>query len=703
MESEVTAMKHEKWISCLIGMVLAFLVSFGGMGCLASAFDLPMGMAALALGCGLAALAGSLCYLLKRGDAIVACVFALVLGYLWRRGTLVTSFETLAYMISARYDGGYGWGLVGKLSGTVTAAMLIAGCVIALEVARMVCRRDGFFPAITVAVVPLLLCVVVTDTVPGAGYLFLLLMGVILLLLTGSLRRSDASQANTLTAMAVLPLAAALGLLFWLVPKNSYVNQMENIQDALVQWAAGVPELWENLTADEDVIAAHDDRLQRVDLDSLGPRREYTYAVMDVYAETGGTLYLREQAYNQYTGTGWAIAGKRNETFRRSDEVTWACVGKVSIVTKRARDVFYYPYYPGEALTLTGGSVANDQGLTAYETERYVLPANWKQSLADGGRAGSSQPAIYTELPPDTRDWAEDLVDTILTGQETATEKADAIGSYVRSSARYDLNTERMDGDAEDFARWFLEESDTGYCVHFATAAAVLLRAAGVDARYVTGYLAYASGGETVTVTAAEAHAWVEYYEPRLDAWIVLEPTPGDLTGGGDPGETEETEQDPSGETQPLPQTDPTETVPGQDTQPTEATGASGDGGTEDPERPTGQDRRPLGKWLLLLLIPLGIWLQRELRIRLRRRRTRRGGNNRRCLALWQEAERYGKALRQKPPAELEALAQKAKYSQYTLTAQELMAFDTWLRDARRQLGGLPWYLRLIYKLVFAV
>ena len=50
--------------------------------------------------------------------------------------------------------------------------------------------------------------------------------------------------------------------------------------------------------------------------------------------------------------------------------------------------------------------------------------------------------------------------------------------------------------------------------------------------------------------------------------------------------------------------------------------------------------------------------------MRLRRGKTRRGGANRRCLALWQEAERYARALRQTPPGELEALAQRFQVAQ---------------------------------------
>lgn len=703
-------MKPEKWISALAGAVLAFLLSFGGMGCLISAFDMEVGMAGLLLGCAVFSLAGALCYLLKRGDAIIACVSALVLGYLWRRGTLVSSFETLAYVISQRYDGGYDCGILGRYSGTVTAAVMITGALIALAAARTVCRRDTSIPALTLALVPLLLCVVVTDTVPKERYLFLLLLGMILLLLTGNLRRSDPGQANTLLAMAAIPAVLALLALFWAAPKDSYVNRTEDIQDTLVAWAAGVPELWEDLTTSEDTVSANDDRTPRVDLDSLGPRKRYTYAVMDVFAETGGVLYLREQDYNNYQNSGWTYSVSREEYFGKGTGVEWESAGMVTITTRRVRDVFYYPYYPAEDVLLKGGCVVNDGEQTAYEVERYVLPGNWEQHLsepeADDSRlefpVGSASSVNYTKLPQDTREWAEELLTTILTDEVTDTEKAEAIARYVRNSARYDLNTPRMDEDAEDFVRWFLEESDTGYCVHFATAAAVLLRAAGVDARYVTGYMVPAKAGETVTVTAERAHAWVEYYESRLDAWIVLEATPPDLTEEpGDP--TQETDAAPTGAEDTQPQNDPEETESGEGTESTDAQENTGTGDPDDSGDNPGGKRRGGGWWLLLVLIPGGLWAQRELRMGIRRQRMHRGGANSRCLALWQEVCRYGRVLKRRPPGELEALAQKAKFSQHTLTTQELMTFDAWLREQRRQFRGKPWYLRLLLGCIYAV
>lgn len=102
-----------------------------------------------------------------------------------------------------------------------------------------------------------------------------------------------------------------------------------------------------------------------------------------------------------------------------------------------------------------------------------------------------------------------------------------AVTEFVRSSARYDLDTPSMPAGQSDFAAWFLTESDTGYCVHFAAATAAMLRALQVPARVVTGYLVDAEAGNWTEVTMDNAHAWAEYYCWGL-GWVPLEATPPD-------------------------------------------------------------------------------------------------------------------------------------------------------------------------------
>lgn len=87
----------------------------------------------------------------------------------------------------------------------------------------------------------------------------------------------------------------------------------------------------------------------------------------------------------------------------------------------------------------------------------------------------------------------------------------------------YSLTPNRLQG--EDPLHDFLLISKVGFCEHFASAAAVLLRNLKVPARVVVGYQGadYNPIGDFWLVTQASAHAWVEYYADAK--WHLLDPT----------------------------------------------------------------------------------------------------------------------------------------------------------------------------------
>ena len=61
-----------------------------------------------------------------------------------------------------------------------------------------------------------------------------------------------------------------------------------------------------------------------------------------------------------------------------------------------------------------------------------------------------------------------------------------------------------------------------GVCQDFAHVTLALLRAAGLPARYVSGYLHPIADAEVGEATAGESHAWVEYW---AGAWFAVDPT----------------------------------------------------------------------------------------------------------------------------------------------------------------------------------
>ncbi len=80
--------------------------------------------------------------------------------------------------------------------------------------------------------------------------------------------------------------------------------------------------------------------------------------------------------------------------------------------------------------------------------------------------------------------------------------------------------------DAEHPVDQFLFETRRGFCEHYASAFTVLMRAAGIPARVITGYQGGVMNpvGNYLVVRQAEAHAWAEVWLPG-EGWLRIDPT----------------------------------------------------------------------------------------------------------------------------------------------------------------------------------
>ena len=724
-------MKRKIWVTAGIAAALAFLIAFGAVGCVVSGFDLPLdSYAKVVLICGAASVFCAAAFSLKWGGAAVLCALALGAGYVWKQDEAAEQLFGLLYRMTSVYGNAYGWDPVQLADGAaaVDIPMAVLGVLLSAAVTWSVCRKLGAVLPVAASLIPLSACMVVTDTVPDVQYLFCLLFGLIILILTGRVRRQSAPQGNRLTAMAAIPAALALAALFLTFPQESYVNRSEATRDAILSWFQSIPEKVAENVRQEVTVSVPAQEPDHVRLASLGRRTESPITVMEVTAEIGGTLYLRGQDYDGYDGMTWTVSQHRTEDF----SLTGEDYGEVSIRTVGERALLYLPYYPARSMALIGGNMSNTWAYTEYVIPRAGLPDDWRARAISGsatppdlnspylalpdatraraevlladilGGASATPPDLnspYLALPDATRARAEVLLADILGGASSTVEKAEKIGDYVRASARYDLNPSRIGEGETDFALWFLEDAEAGYCVHFATAAAVLLRAAGIEARYVSGYLVKTAPGTPADITEKNAHAWAEYYEPTLGVWLVLEATPSDMAAAQQPtpetvpGATQEAAQP----TSPEPTTPPPATSPSHPQPPTESA----------PPQPDAPKQHNVGRILAVLLalgmLVLVVTVQRSIRIRLRRGRQQTARPNARGLAMWQETELLSRLLHQPSPEALETLAQKAKFSQHTLTVEELEQFTAYLTDARHQLEQKPLYLRLVYRYLYAV
>ena len=265
-----------------------------------------------------------------------------------------------------------------------------------------------------------------------------------------------------------------------------------------------------------------------------------------------------------------------------------------------------------------------------------------------------------------------------------------------------------MPEELDDFALWFMAESDRGYCVHFASAATVLLRAAGIPARYVEGYLIDTTANVQRMVYQGNAHAWVEYYLPGL-GWVILEATPGST--GPEPTDPPPTTT-PTGPTPPETSVPPT-TKPDKPTLPPPITTPT------DPSIPETQPTEPMpgpdpvidlswlwpllqgaGQVALILAFVIGQW---KLRLRWLMHRLHKGSEKDQALARWRHSKWLARLRKETAPRELLELANKAKFSQHILTRQELRQFDLYRAETVAALRRRNVLMRFVYRIILAI
>lgn len=717
-------MKAERWICGLWAWVLSFCAAFGAVGGMASGLWLEENVPLLAVILAAAALLAAVCcvfrlYLLPLGGLLAVCLM------FWKR--LLASARYLVIEVSEIYDLAYHWGVIQWPEGapeTNSAMWILAvlGCCVICLVVTAVLSGRGLKAGALVTLVPLIPCVFVIDTVPETGYLFLTLLSMVLLLLSDNVRSRSLRKGNALLLGLALPVLLGLGLLFAWMPRETYDGQAgaQKLEDFVVSVLEG-QEFWGELPKMD--VPAQEDRKPQLDLADVGYNPQLGLQVMSVKAETAGVLYLRGSAYDVYTGTGWKASG--TEVSENAYSVGQGQTRYVTIHTARVHSVLYFPYVTEQlSARIVEGQLPNSEKLRQY-TIAYREPAGYEEAPWNPAYVLPGDfMDTFLQLPQATRSWAEEYLPSEIWERFEGGQIREAalqIGELVKKSASYDRMTTAMPRGETDFARWFLYESNTGYCTHFATAATVLLRAAGIPARYVTGYLAHTQADQFAQVTTDEAHAWVEYYVHGL-GWVVLEATPVDLQSPVRPVETQPGETIPSTTVPSSIETAPP-TTQTQDTPQTQAPsenpattgntkpGSSGPGLTDPTGGETPQKPRQLPQWvkhvgmgslmaLAAVAVILGQW---RLRLWLRQRKRRKGRANTRLLTRWREAEQICRLLKQNPPDSLHLLALKARFSQHTVSARELQDFDLELDSLRNVLRTKRWHWQLVYRLIFAL
>lgn len=196
---------------------------------------------------------------------------------------------------------------------------------------------------------------------------------------------------------------------------------------------------------------------------------------------------------------------------------------------------------PGDALGLSGfefdGVQLNRMGMVRVYPKQSVIEGAviWK------GGTNSEKPSTTEEdlrIPQTEREVIRATVRELRLADAPDLEtKLSIIRNYFQNDFRYtrDLTIGRSGygGKSETPIGKFLTKVKAGHCEYFATASALLLREAGIPARYATGYAVVerdAKRGEFV-VRGTHGHAWCRVWDADAGLWMDFDATPMDWTG----------------------------------------------------------------------------------------------------------------------------------------------------------------------------
>jgi transglutaminase-like putative cysteine protease len=247
--------------------------------------------------------------------------------------------------------------------------------------------------------------------------------------------------------------------------------------------------------------------------------------------------YWRGAIYDRYTGRGWEAA-TLGEVLN-PEELPAVTLAERYALTQQyqilalSEDQVYAANHPVAASSGVRLVAASGDGFSALprsaSADYRVTSLVPSVSSVELAQAGTDYPApipqVYLQLPEALPLRVRNLAIRITLGAESPYAKAVRIQEYLRSTYEYRLEP-LFPPAGQDTVDYFLFETRRGFCSHFASAMAILLRLEGIPARVVTGFATGEWDGwlGRYRVASSDAHAWVEVYFPGY-GWIEFEPT----------------------------------------------------------------------------------------------------------------------------------------------------------------------------------
>ncbi|EOO40675.1 transglutaminase TgpA family protein [Bacillus mycoides] len=278
-------------------------------------------------------------------------------------------------------------------------------------------------------------------------------------------------------------------------------------------------------------------------------------------AQTQNKQYWRVETKDFYTGKGWDISeNPKKVSFKnKNDVVSWyepntkTEITEATITMQKSYPHLTYPAglvsveassnvsysvdpFSEKIYTMHGDSstTLNSYKVT-YEVPEFSIENLKSVKTNEGHETSPYFMTKYTQLPESLPQRVKDLAVNLTNDKDNRYDKVLAIENYFTdNSFVYETMNVLYPAKNQDYVDQFLFDTKSGYCNNFSTSMIVLLRSAGIPARWVKGFtegtlentLASAEGENVYTIANNNAHSWVEVYFPGY-GWIPFEPTKG--------------------------------------------------------------------------------------------------------------------------------------------------------------------------------
>ena len=268
----------------------------------------------------------------------------------------------------------------------------------------------------------------------------------------------------------------------------------------------------------------------RTAIGDIGTLKTSDRIVLRVEAVRGSVPQrLRAATYTAYAGSTWSAPGQVF-TPVASDTQTWIFAsgsgGRVRISNWLDQE--------HALLALPLGTFRLD-ALNAFGVQRSVLGAVRIEEAPDmllfdahfdpRRMLDAAPDPVDLSLPSSLRPTLEKVASQINLSDRDAAAAARAIGEFFDTRFSYSLALSRRNGTPRSLSQFLLEDR-RGHCEYFATATVLLLRQAGIPARYATGFAVqeWSSLEQQYVVRKRHAHAWaLAWIDGR---WQELDTTP---------------------------------------------------------------------------------------------------------------------------------------------------------------------------------